>query len=659
MRLFIILLLFVVIKSVDAQTFKFDSKLTKTKIDEYVMNHIAQFEGDTSLYKIAEAQSDQDKKILYKQYVDQEGYLIIDTDSVELVLGSQNIRCIKTHINKFKEESDYKLVGDNISLMKFLWFVPIDSGAESARIIQLRELCDNQAKKRENEIAARKMIWEVSPKKIELDSIKKGYIGAHKFMISNKSEKELNLIKVKTIGHSSEVIWPDHPIKPNSIDSIIVHIDLNTDYPSDYNSDPSEYKLGIYLKCDLDDAPILLDIIGTVEKEEENYSILDLGEKGQVEYRVLDDWIEPYIKIEVEGKIGLIDSSENIIIHPYVNGQIFMSSDYIHIIHNHLYGLCDLKGKELLPTIYSKIHLNNGEVYTESRNKSGDKTYNILDKQLDRLFNVELCKVVNTSTHYIYSVDCSKYSLISKYNYNTSDFEYSHLSNLYKNVYLASYDNVNYGLIDTLGMIVLPFEYEEIDDIYYLGGNTWNSRLDSLFIAKRDGKYGIIHQNGDKILDFKYDRIQDGIDRFPCSISGKWGILDVEGNIIVPIEYEEIKNSQTKVDRYVVKRDGNFGVVNSKNEVIVDFLYNDISVNDDGYFLVYQDCKWALLDQQAIPITDFTFTTAKWNRGNIEVTIENKWFVIDINLGCINHCPSDEFLKRFGPKRKDPADNKR
>lgn len=65
--------------------------------------------------------------------------------------------------------------------------------------------------------------------------------------------------------------------------------------------------------------------------------------------------------------------------------------------------------------------------------------------------------------------------------------------------YIKVKKNNKYGVIDYNDRIIIPFEYENFNDIEELTPN--------LFAVGKNGKYGIVNLNNQKVVDFLYDQI--------------------------------------------------------------------------------------------------------------------------------------------------------
>ena len=110
------------------------------------------------------------------------------------------------------------------------------------------------------------------------------------------------------------------------------------------------------------------------------------------------------------------------------------------------------------------------------------------------------------------------------------------------------------GLADVEGNQIVPCEYEEI------------IKQDSVFIGKKNGKYGIADYSNQVLIDFANDRIRYRLG---------------EGNTISTIE-----------------RDGKFAIMNQYHQQVTDFVYDNaaFAATSEGLVTLRQDSLWGAID---------------------------------------------------------------
>lgn len=70
----------------------------------------------------------------------------------------------------------------------------------------------------------------------------------------------------------------------------------------------------------------------------------------------------------------------------------------------------------------------------------------------------------------------------------------------------------------------------------------------TLAAASKDGGWGFINQQGDIVIDLKYEAVGDFSNRVVRVMqNGKWGFLDQEGKVIIPFIFEEVTDFQNEL----------------------------------------------------------------------------------------------------------------
>ncbi|NJK82563.1 MAG: WG repeat-containing protein [Saprospiraceae bacterium] len=103
---------------------------------------------------------------------------------------------------------------------------------------------------------------------------------------------------------------------------------------------------------------------------------------------------------------------------------------------------------------------------------------------------------------------------------------------------LVLYDKImKYGLIDTLGNLVVPIKYDEIDNIGY-----------SLTPVKLNNKWGFVSKNGELSIPPKYEMVNPFNFGFAAvKYNGKWGLIDEQDKVIIPFTYIKMGNFSEKL----------------------------------------------------------------------------------------------------------------
>ena len=92
-----------------------------------------------------------------------------------------------------------------------------------------------------------------------------------------------------------------------------------------------------------------------------------------------------------------------------------------------------------------------------------------------------------------------------------------------------------WGYINSLGVTVIPFEFDSCTMADTMGGDIAFGFRNSLAPVCKDGKFGIINSKGETVVDFTFDIILQGEDgKYIAYSGGKWGIITVDKELYVP-----------------------------------------------------------------------------------------------------------------------------
>ncbi|MFO7723389.1 MAG: WG repeat-containing protein [Bacteroidales bacterium] len=111
-----------------------------------------------------------------------------------------------------------------------------------------------------------------------------------------------------------------------------------------------------------------------------------------------------------------------------------------------------------------------------------------------------------------------------------------------------------YGFCDTLGNMVIPFDYSDVTGFTYkIGGKRYTG-------ATRDGKQGVLNSDGQVVIPFeyKYLSIRDKSDIIVArQESGQIGLIDIRNEVVQPFSYvdyywEKISNEPPSGSQFIL-----------------------------------------------------------------------------------------------------------
>ncbi|MGI6585280.1 MAG: RICIN domain-containing protein [Lutisporaceae bacterium] len=115
--------------------------------------------------------------------------------------------------------------------------------------------------------------------------------------------------------------------------------------------------------------------------------------------------------------------------------------------------------------------------------------------------------------------------------------------------------NGKWGLATLAGTVLLPFEYDEIEDSNGYDKSTWQDNADPYMIVKKDGKFGLVDASGQLLLPCAYSLIEWGDENYfniQDAATGKFGIYNFNTKkITTPCIMSNKINSETGFDTLI------------------------------------------------------------------------------------------------------------
>lgn len=278
---------------------------------------------------------------------------------------------------------------------------------------------------------------------------------------------------------------------------------------------------------------------------------------------------------------------------------------------NGKYGLINLEGKQITKPVYDEISSIN---YKEG-------TFLVKQNELEGIINMKgkviiKCEYESVTSDNYYSENGNKKQagfIVSKktedgYRYGYVNYRgtiilnpiYTQLERVTeianeKGVYFIAFKNGQAGLLKN-NKEILNYEYE---DIQY-------NVLGSIFVTKRNGKYGAVNQEGTTVLYPEYDNVYTGGMYLNALKDKDIFIFDLNGN---KIETNEVSKIKTENANYYITIDKNnkYKVVDSKDNIIIDKDYTYIEYLPGDYFIVERDSKNGIIDSNGKSVIELKY----------------------------------------------------
>ncbi len=353
------------------------------------------------------------------------------------------------------------------------------------------------------------------------------------------------------------------------------------------------------------------------------------------------------------------------------------------------YGLINLDGKELLGCEYDKISALPGIKATLKIEKDGK--IGIVTTEGKMLIKPEYQEIqaLGKESKDGFIVKNEKYGIVNTSNEVVLEPKYDEITNIYENeIYVVKKDGKQIA-VKKDGTEVLASGYDEITKILKsldgaiikkqnkygvikLDGTTLidptyedlKETKTGIYIAKQNGKYGIINQNKENKIDFKYvslvynekadlyiaedDNYNNEIinSEYETKQTGILVDLDTDKGYIELRQNNENKYYNFKFEEknvaeiftsntlYLSKKDGKYGFVDKDGKVVVDYKYDDATEqNSYGYAGIKKDGKWGAINSKGEVVQDTTYDLDDY----LKIDFIGRWhFGKDINMNYYN-----------------------
>lgn len=211
--------------------------------------------------------------------------------------------------------------------------------------------------------------------------------------------------------------------------------------------------------------------------------------------------------------------------------------------------------------------------------------------------------------------------------------------------YFASYKDNKWGVIDSLGNVVIDPSYQEM---IVIPNNKSGVFICTYNINYETGEYKtkVLNQKNEEILT-DYDKVEaiQNIDEnnnlwYEQSVikvmkNGLYGLVDLSGKEIIPINYEEIVPVLKIENSFKIKKDGKYGIVDADGKTVVQPKYNEIDVlgkdNKSGFIVKDETGKYGIIDYSNNVILQNQYDSIQKVFGNdlYVVTVKGKQKIVN------------------------------
>lgn len=323
------------------------------------------------------------------------------------------------------------------------------------------------------------------------------------------------------------------------------------------------------------------------------------------------------IIIKKEEGVGLCNNEGTIIISPQYKEIKAMDKDYkagyIVVNQEQQYGVIDFDKKMILETKYQEIYpiKANGmyHVKQDGVQKLIDKTgKTLIENQFDTI------KEINLADEIIFTKN-NQYGIMNIDGTQKVAPQYQELSYTSSNYYIAKKEG-KYGIIDNNNEVKVPFEHPQI---------TYRKEADFFELEQANAVETKIYNN-------KLEEVLTGIIT-EVNIPKGYARVRTQGEYkYYNFKFEE-KTAQSLLTTntlYLSKQDGKYGYVDKENKIVVPYQYEDATEqNEFGFAAVKKDGKWGAINKEGKQVVEQKYDLEE----HLVIDFIGKWHLgTDINL---------------------------
>ncbi len=307
---------------------------------------------------------------------------------------------------------------------------------------------------------------------------------------------------------------------------------------------------------------------------------------------------EIYLLVAENGRYGVLKNDVQLIPNEYQLISYDVTNKIFVVQKGKKYGVINIDGKQVLPCDFEQIDVKGKNLYAKkseansaNNDSNGDNEGNIEVYSIEgKLTNIDantiLIDVPNYEGYTIFiqnNEQGTNYQILKNNQPITTD-EYSYISFLQNNLFIASKKDEKLGIIDINGQARTDFKYtsiQAINDTKII--QLANSSDGNVEVADKDAKIitqmkgAVISKEGDYII------LTNGTDRKYISIDGK------------EVSNKEVYSSNSLFASYV---DGKWGFVDNMDNKKIDYQYDNVTeFNEYGFAGIFKDGKWGVIKQ--------------------------------------------------------------
>lgn len=306
-----------------------------------------------------------------------------------------------------------------------------------------------------------------------------------------------------------------------------------------------------------------------------------------------------YLMCAKNGRYGIMKNQETIIGNEYQTIRYDATNQVFVVEKSKKYGIASKDGKLIVPVQYNQIDITG--IYFYAQNDQGTIVYDSNGAETNMAASIAILNTNNDKYKIIIdNENGTKYGVISKEEKQLIETKYNYIEYLYDNYFMVSDENGKLGILDDkentkiqidkasiqkiqdTNLVQATLEdkttqiynknmelvcemqnaiIEEKNDAIRIQNETETRYFNKdgkevknievypnnkLFIKIENGKYGYVDNNGNKVVDYKYDKAYEFNEYGFASVKKgeKWGVINAKGEEVAQLSYEMDNQSE-------------------------------------------------------------------------------------------------------------------
>ena len=303
-----------------------------------------------------------------------------------------------------------------------------------------------------------------------------------------------------------------------------------------------------------------------------------------------------YALVEKNKKFGFINPKGEIAVPlKYDNADYFNKNGLAEVSIDKKWGFINHNGKEVIPVIFERVKSEQLDDLVIVRKNYKWAFFDSKGKQLSDFLYSDVQRAWKNDQTTFFGNGPASVKKSGRYFFLKKNLEpafaniaFDSSSSFDSNKNAIVMNNGKYGMIRNNGEIVIPLEYDLIEN--------YNSNGDPnpQFYSFQKGRiYGLLNRNLKKIGASKnefFDRTFSNQIKYISfkNLNGKFGLVDAEGIEKIPFIFDDTLNFQGK-NFSIAKKNNLFGIIDINNKSLIPFNYNSIAqldLEDQDLFIV-------------------------------------------------------------------------